>query len=239
MDTQNLIHGDSTDIMRQYADGSFTAVITDPPYASGGMTASERRRRTSAKYQVQGTAKTYADFPGDSRDQRAHFIWSVEWMKEAYRITREGGWIMAFADWRQLPCTSDAMQCAGWIWRGLVVWDKTEACRPSLGMFRNQAEYIVIGTKGSLGSEQKRPVRVTPAGVFRKYIKPGDKQHLTGKPVELMEHLMQVLPPNSRVLDPFAGSGTTILAARNMGHEGVGIEITPEYVEIARSRLAR
>lgn len=79
-------------------------------------------------------------------------------------------------------------------------------------MFRNQSEFILIATRGSIGKEQDRP-RVFPAGVFRHYLKPADKHHLTGKPVPLMAHLMTVLSPSSVILDPFAGSGTTIVAA--------------------------
>lgn len=82
-------------------------------------------------------------------------------------------------------------------------------------MFRNQSEFILIATRGSIGKEQDRP-RVFPAGVWREYLRPGDKMHLTGKPVNLMTHLMSVLPADSCLLDPFAGSGTTLLAARQL-----------------------
>lgn len=104
-------------------------------------------------------------------------------------------------------------------------------------MFRNQSEFILIATRGSIGKEQDRP-RVFPAGVWREYLRPGDKMHLTGKPVNLMTHLMSVLPADSCLLDPFAGSGTTLLAARQLGHTAHGIELSPDYARIARDRLA-
>lgn len=163
-------------------------------------------------------------------------MWSVLWMAEALRLTREGGWLMVCSDWRQLPTTSDALQVAGWTWRSVVTWDKTEACRPHQGMFRNQAEFVLVATRGSIGKEQDRP-RVFPAGVFRHYLKPSDKHHLTGKPVALMEHLMTVLPAQSKILDPFAGSGSTLAAAQNLGHAATGIELSPEYYRIACNRL--
>ena len=74
-------------------------------------------------------------------------------------------------------------------------------------------------------------------GVFRHYLKPSDKMHLTGKPVPLMRHLMTVLPPASRVLDPFMGSGTTLVAARDLGHVAHGIDLSPDNVRIAADRL--
>ena len=74
-------------------------------------------------------------------------MWSVRWMEQALRLTRPGGWLMVFTDWRQLPLTSDALQIAGWTWRGIIPWDKTESCRPQMGLYRNQAEYVLTATQ--------------------------------------------------------------------------------------------
>jgi len=63
--------------------------------------------------------------------------------------------------------------------------------------------------------------------------------HPTVKPVKLMEYLITlVTPPNGIVLDPFLGSGTTALAALNLGRFFIGIELNEEYCEIARRRVA-
>ena len=48
---------------------------------------------------------------------------------------------------------------------------------------------------------------------------------------------MTILPAKSRILDPFAGSGTTLVTARNKGHTAVGIELSPDYHRIASDRL--
>ena len=64
--------------------------------------------------------------------------------------------------------------------------------------------------------------------------------HCTPKPLKLMEKLIELFVPNnsgSVVLDPFAGSGTTLVAAKNLGRTYLGIEINPGYGEIARKRL--
>lgn len=53
-----------------------------------------------------------------------------------------------FTDWRRLPLTTGALQCAGFTWRGVTVWDKTEGVRPQRGRFRNQADYIGGGAQG-------------------------------------------------------------------------------------------
>lgn len=227
------IAGDCQSIMPAMAPDTYDAIITDPPYASGGMTSTARRADPVAKYLQSGTIKQYPTFANDTRDQRSHLLWTTEWMRHALALTRPGGWLMVFSDWRQLPLTSDALQLAGWTWIGIVTWDKTEACRPHKGAFRNQAEYVLIATKG-----QRSPILpVYPAGVYRSRLTPADKYHLTGKPIDLMSHLMTVLPPSSNILDPFAGSGTTLLAARASGHRATGIELSPEYTSIAHTRL--
>ena len=53
-------------------------------------------------------------------------------------------------DWRMLPTMTDAVQMAGWTWRGIVVWDKTNGCRPQLSRFRSQAEYVVWASRGAI-----------------------------------------------------------------------------------------
>ena len=65
--------------------------------------------------------------------------------------------------------------------------------------------------------------------------------HCTVKPLALMEKLVETfVPPSAEhiVLDPFAGSGTTLVAAKKLGCSYLGIEVVPEYVEIARKRLS-
>ncbi len=68
---------------------------------------------------------------------------------------------------------------------------------------------------------------------------PRQNTHPTVKPIKLMEYLITLItPPNGTVLDPFLGSGTTALAALNLGRFFIGIELNEEYCEIARRRVA-
>ena len=64
--------------------------------------------------------------------------------------------------------------------------------------------------------------------------------HCTVKPLVLMEKLIEMMvppSPNNIVLDPFAGSGTTLLAAKNLGFPYIGMEINPAYAKIAETRV--
>ena len=168
-------------------------------------------------------------------DQNAWAQWTYRWLKECKRVAKDGAPIVIFIDWRQLGLLTTLLQWAGWRWLGVAVWDKTEACRPQMGRFAAQAEYIVWGAKGRLPA--KRHVGTLP-GVFRHRVEvPGKKLHMTGKPLVLMEDLLRIVVPGGIILDPFAGSGSTLLAARNLGLGYVGIEASADYYKIAWERL--
>ncbi|MEA9575679.1 DNA-methyltransferase [Xanthomonas campestris] len=226
-----LLQGDALTILPTLEANSFDALITDPPYASGGLTAAARARPPSTKYCRDGG---HADFVGDERDQRSHLKWMHLWLSECARVLKDGAPVLLFTDWRQLPLTTDALQIAGFTWRGITVWDKTEGVRPQLGRFRNQAEYIVWGSKGNMPLDRSAPVL---PGVIRESVRKADKHHLTGKPTKLMRQLVRICEAGGRVLDPFAGSGTTLVAAELEGFDALGIELTEQYSETAKKRL--
>ena len=143
-----IIHGDSLTVLESFPPSTFDAVITDPPYASGGRTQAEKSKATAKKYSSMG-GNAPPDFDGDAKDQRSWTRWAAEWLYLARRAAKPGAPVCMFIDWRQLPCASDALQWAGWIWRGIAVWDKGNS-RPQKGRFRQQAEYIVWGSNGDM-----------------------------------------------------------------------------------------
>ncbi|MDD3906416.1 MAG: site-specific DNA-methyltransferase [Candidatus Omnitrophica bacterium] len=229
-----IVCGDCLELIDEIQDGSVDMVLTDPPYSSGGMFRSDRNNTTSAKYVVGGTELVRPDFYGDNRDQRSFLLWCHMWMAKCYKKLSSTGSLLCFTDWRQLPTVTDAIQVAGFIWRGIYVWDKTEAARPDRGRFRHQCEYVIYATKGSY----ERNTDICLPGVFRKAVNSAEKFHQTGKPVELIEELLQVSPENGIVLDPFIGSGTTAVACKHTKRHFIGFELSPEYCEIARKRVA-
>ncbi|PTY03019.1 DNA methylase [Verrucomicrobia bacterium LW23] len=236
-DATTLYQGDSLRILQTLPTASVDAVVTDPPYSSGGMTTGARQAQTSTKYVLTGTKVQRPEFCGDNRDQRSFTLWASLWLAECLRVTRPGGVLLSFIAWRQLPSMTDAVQVGGWIWRGIVPWDKTEGVRPQMGFFRAQCEYIITATHGPMGN-QGRTRRICMPGCFRESVHSREKLHITGKPVELMKRLLDILPAGSVVLDPFAGSGTTLVAARANGMHSIGVEMSDEYCAIARDRLA-
>lgn len=230
--------GEALDILRRMPTASADAVITDPPYSSGGLMRSDRNLKTSDKYVLTGTAIERPEFFGDNRDQRSFLVWCTLWMSECLRVVKPGGYFFSFTDWRQLPSVTDAVQCGGWIWKGIVPWDKLGG-RPVMGWFRSQCEYVVVATSGAMGDEQERDVKVCAPGLYRHRVKQSEKHHITGKPVQLMQFLMSVLPPAAVVIDPFAGSFTTLLAAKNLGMKSIGMEMSPALCRVGVDRLSQ
>jgi len=233
-----LYYGDALAWLAQQPDASADCLITDPPYSSGGATAGARKRNPSSKYVQVGQAKQWADFSGDTKDQRAQLRWMLLWLGECHRVLRENSPVCLFSDWRQLPLTTDALQCAGFVWRGILVWDKTLASRPVLGRPRAQAEYVVWGSKGSMPTSRKAPVL---PGVIRVGVRQADKHHMTGKPTELMRQLVKICERDETgsglILDPFAGSGTTLVAATQEGYRSMGCELSEHYFDVAVKRI--
>lgn len=231
-DGWTILHGDTLQIVRAFKPGVFDAIITDPPYASGGWKQNEKNRTTAQKYSSMDKDKALPDFDGDQKDQRSWTHWMAQWLTDARKACKPGAPICLFIDWRQYPSITDALQWAGWIWRDVAVWDKMTS-RPQKGRFRQQAEYIMWGSNGPLPID--RPVGCLP-GVFR-YANPAKRIHITEKPLQLMRDIVKICVPGGRILDPFAGGGTTVLAAVQEGYEAVGIEVTDAYYRLGADRV--
>lgn len=223
-----LYHGEALDIIPELEN--IGSLITDPPYSSGGFTRSDRSARTSTKYQNTGTVKKYAEFFGDNRDARSFVFWCSLWLSMVHAKMSAGGFAALFTDWRQLPSMSDALQAGGLVWRGTAVWDKGLSSRPQLGRPRQQCEFILWGSKGEFTTEGK-----AHPGCWTVPVESYEKLHLTGKPPVLMSALCAM--SSGVILDPFAGSGTTLLAAKQQNRCAIGIEMGEAHCEIAAKRL--
>jgi len=229
-----IIRGDSLQVIRSFPDALFGGIIADPPYASGASDQNARQKPTAQKYSSALPGRALPDFEGDSKDQRSWTHWMAEWLAEARRCCKPGAPICLFIDWRQLPNMTDALQWAGWIWRGVLVWDKVNS-RPQRGRFRQQAEFIVWGSNGHMLIDRNAPVL---PGVFRQTMPSTPKRiHQTEKPLEVMRDIVKIVEPGGIILDPFAGAGTTVLAAKLEGYPAVGIELSEYYADAANKRL--
>ena len=95
-----LYQGDALAVLQSFPPLCVDAVITDPPYSSGGLMLSARQADPAVKYQNNGTVKTYPPMFGDNRDQRSFIMWATLWLAECWRVARDGSPLLRFSDWR-------------------------------------------------------------------------------------------------------------------------------------------
>lgn len=229
-DAVMIYHGDSFDIIHNLS--GIGAVVTDPPYSSGGMFRSDRNKSTIEKYVQSGTEAHRPEFSGDNRDQRSFVTWCSMWMNAARRSCVPGAPILSFSDWRQIPSMSDALQAGGWIWLNLATWWKP-GIRMQRGRFSSSAEYVLYGSNGPINEGAGSPQNVFSSAPVQ------GKEHIAQKPLSVMKWAMQVIPANSLILDPFCGSGTTLEAAKAIGLRAIGIDVDEGSCEISARRMSQ
>ena len=154
MPETTLLCGDCLELLADVPDGSVDMVLTDPPYSFGGLFAGDRKASTRVKYcddDYNGAAR-FQDFSGDNMDQRSF----TEFMRMVLSKCRQKAKLESvcavFVDWRNIAAVGDALQAAGWVYRGIVVWDKGIS-RAIPNRFRNDCEYVVWGTNGPRKTE--------------------------------------------------------------------------------------
>jgi DNA modification methylase len=118
-----------------------------------------------------------------------------------------------------------------------LIWHKQgQAPGPLNAPFMTQDEEIYILGKGFISTSP--PMRSVITTQENRSLEVSRAGHPTPKPVGLMETLIARCP-EGLIADPFAGSGSTLLAARNLGRKAIGIELEEKYCEIIANRLSQ
>jgi site-specific DNA-methyltransferase (adenine-specific) len=211
--------------------GRVDAVVTDPPYCSGGFSETGKKQAKGMGLRSE-TIRDVGWFAGDNMTTGG-----IAWLMSAvagwcYQILPEGGTMTTFTDWRMVGHLAPAIESARFRYQNLVVWNKGNA---GLGTgFRAQHELAMHFAKGTARyhSFDYGNVLTIPRMVS------AEREHQTEKPVDLIGQILEVMTPaGGRVVDPFMGSGTTGVAATKLGRSFVGIEIEPRYFDIACRRI--
>lgn len=224
-----LYHGDCLEILHSLNDASVDAVITDPPYASGARTEASK---SSSGAMVRGVRWSAKPIENDQMTTTG-FVWLMREVAYGSRHALvNGGAFACFIDWRQWPTLVGAIESTNMRVNGMVVWDKE-----SYGLgngFRSQHELLLYASKGV-----PTPHDRSKGNVLRAKRVPND-DHPSPKPVSLLEEIMAVCSPvGGLIVDPFAGSGSTLIAARNLKRKAIGVEIEERYCEVIANRLAQ
>lgn len=210
-----VVEGDALALLASLPDASVDAVVTDPPYDA----RTHAGARTMRSGVVSGAGINFAPLAG------------LAFVPEMLRAARR--WVVAFCTIEDVGAYRDA-SAAAWVRAGF--WRKPDAIpqltgdRPAMG-----GEAVAImhrpGRKRWNGGGHHA---FWTCGVDR-----SKRAHPTQKPLALMQELVRLFTDRGDViLDPFAGSGTTGVAALMKGRRVILCERVPEYAEIARQRCA-
>lgn len=212
-----VINADSRDIVSALPDCSVDVIIGDPPYDEHTQ-SNIRSVYSSGKERVKRTALSF-----EHLDDYA-------FVPELVRVSKR--WVLCFCALEQL---ADYKRAAGESWIRSGIFHKKQAA-PQISGDRpaNSCEGIAImhraGKKHWNGGGKHA---FWSASTVR-----DDRLHPTEKNLALMMELVELFTdPNDVVLDPYCGSGTTLVAALRLGRRAIGIELNERYSEIARERI--
>lgn len=213
----------------------FDHIITDPPY-----NVSTRNGRDGT------TVGTLKRKDGTARKVQRNFgDWDHTWNPDAFLawVTEnlpEGGSLIAF--------TSEFLignyMRSGLNHRNLIYWHKTNPTPAFKRLYVRAVEMAVWQVKGTGWTWNAGGYR---PNVFEGPVVSGfrsangeNREHPTQKPMWLMDELVSLhTKPGDTILDPFSGSGTTLVAAKRLGRRAVGVEMNEEYAEAAARRLSQ
>jgi site-specific DNA-methyltransferase (adenine-specific) len=202
-----ILHGDCIPLMRRIPPSSIDFILTDPPYLIDYRDRDGRR------------------IPNDDNAR-----WLRPAFAEMYRVLRNGGFCVSFYAWNRADQFLSAWRAAGFHVVGHIVFRKRYAS--SVRFLRRQHEMAYLLAKGDVIS----PADAIPDVIDWAYT--GNRLHPTQKPVNSLKPLIHAFcKPDGIVLDPFCGSGSTLIAAKELGRAFLGIELLSSYCDTARTRL--
>lgn len=210
-----IYHGDCREVLPGLE--SVRLVVTDPPYVFGiASTAQE------------GKAGGWGDLMNSA-------AWYALLLREFRRLTaNQQGAAWVFNSWRSFPVLARAAYEAQWPIESLLVWDK-ECIGPG-----GQRGLRPVYELAALFAQQDFAIknRSLPDVWRSKWAMTKPNGHPAEKPVDLLTRIIRECGDGD-VLDPFLGSGSTLVAAKKEGRRAIGIEIEERYCEIAARRLSQ
>lgn len=220
-DLVTLYRGDALEVLPTIAAGSVTAVVTDPPYVIGAVSAGN----------IGSKAGGWADMMNSA-------LWFSTWYRAALRTLKHRGSFWTFCNWRSLPVVMRAAIDVDQAVTSTVVWDKMTIGPGGSQGLRPQHELIALMARPDFAIPDRGvpDVWAHPAHMAHK-----PHGHPAEKPEGLLRRILEVaeVPAGEVVLDPFAGSGTTLAAARALGLRAVGIEAETRWCDVIAERLSQ
>ena len=214
-----IINADCLTVLRHMDADSIDMIITDPPYGIDYQSCRPRSKDPTARFKK-------------ITNDKSPFIW---WIYDAYRVLKEGGGVLCFSRWDVQQTFIDALKIAGFSVKSVIVWDRIHHGMGDLkGSFAPRYDTCIFAAKGRYILPNGRPDDVIQC----QRLNGAELLHPNEKPAALMRQLVEATTkPGALVLDPFAGSGSTLAAAALTGRQYIGVEIDPEYCRIAQKKV--
>jgi len=203
-----IINADCIKALPMLPDNSVDFILTDPPYITNYKSRDGRR------------------VPNDDND-----LWLKPAFAEMFRVLADASFAVSFYGWPQADKFLQAYRAAGFRVVGHLMFPKTYASSTRFLRYQHESAHLLV--KGN------PPQPAKPIGDVIEWKYTGNKLHPTQKPLSALLPLVETFSePHNTVLDPFSGSGSSLLAAKMLGRNYIGVEMDVKYHGIASRRLA-
>jgi len=214
-----LLCGNSTEANAIALLSGADLVCTDPPYCSGGFQEADKSIGSV------GTSRNHKHVANDRLSTRGY----QALMKSAI-FSLDASFFYVFTDWRMWTSLFDLAEGSGAGVRSMITWNKGT---PGMGLgWRSQHELVLWGCRRSPPYVKGFPGIGNVISLSRQK----NELHTTQKPVELMQTLLQGAPFARVISEPFAGSGTTLMACEIEGRDCRAVELDGAYCDVIIKR---
>jgi modification methylase len=229
-----IICGDVIEVMRDIPPGSIELVVTSPPYNLKNSTGNGMKDGRGGKWANAALQRGYSHH-SDCMPHEEYVAWQRKCLSEMMKIIPEHGAIFYNHKWRvQNGLLQDRQDIlAGFPVRQIIIWKRKGGFNFNPGYFVPTYEVIYLIAKPDFKLAPKSNGR----GDVWEFTQEMDNEHPAAFPVSLIDQIISSTTAKT-ILDPFMGSGTTALSAINHGRDFIGIELSPQYCEMAVDRIA-
>lgn len=228
-----IVCGSAVDVMKQIPDGSVHLVITSPPYNLKNSTGNGMKNGSKGKWANAALQNGYSHH-NDCMPHDEYVKWQRDCLTEMMRIIPEDGAIFYNHKWRvQGGLLQDRQDIvSGFPVRQIIIWRRKGGLNFNAGYFLPTYEVIYLIAKPKF----KLAIKANVHGDVWDFTQEMNNEHPVAFPVDLIDRIVSATE-SKIILDPFMGSGTTALSAINFKRDYIGIDISPEYCEMARKRI--
>jgi modification methylase len=228
-----FICGDSLETMTRIPSNSIGLVVTSPPYNLKNSTGNGMKDGRGGKWANASLINGYSHHH-DCMPHDEYAKWQRQCLTEMFRIIKDDGAIFYNHKWRvQGGLLQDRQDIvSGFPIRQIIIWKRKGGINFNKGYFLPTYEVIYLICKPKFILSQG----ASSYGDVWEFMQETKNSHPAPFPVALIERIIESTNAEI-VLDPFMGSGTTAIAATNLGRNFIGIEISPDYVELSKTRL--